>query len=177
MSSDDARTQVSPAFRIYITFHALGNFYPVVDLGLTQLYRSRVQMKALFQNIRALTALVLLIFALFLSFDGFPGAIVSWLGGGLVMTGYTGSISTITHENTGDGKLTAGMRILVISVGFAIASFGSAMIDWGGLTSVTLTDTFTLPFRETGILFGIAGGLYNVDEQLLVSATSKIKKD
>ena len=134
-------------------------------------------MKTLFQNIRALTALVLLIFALFLSFDGFPGAIVSWLGGGLVMTGYTGSISTITYENTGEGKLTTGMRILVISVGFAIASFGSAMIDWGGLTSVTLTDTFTVPFRETGILFGIAGGLYNVDGQRLVSATSKIKKD
>ena len=134
-------------------------------------------MKALFQNIRALTALVLLIFALFLSFDGFPGAIVSWLGGGLVMTGYTGSISTIIHENIGEGKLTTGMQILVISVGFAIASFGSAMIDWGGLTSVTLTDTFTVPFRETGILFGIAGGLYNVDRQLLVSATAKVKKD
>ena len=134
-------------------------------------------MKALFQNFRALTGLVLLIFALFLSFDGFPGAMVSWLGGGVVMSGYTGSIATITHEDTGEGKLTAGMRILIISVGFAIASFGSAMIDWGGLTSVTLSDTFTVPFRETGILFGIAGGLYNVDRQLLVSTTSKVKKD
>lgn len=134
-------------------------------------------MKALFQNIRALTGFALLIFALFHTFDGFPGAMLSWLGGGLVMTGYTGSISTITHENTGEGKLTAGMRILVISVGFAIASFGSAMIDWGGLTSITLSDTFTVPFRETGILLGITGGLYNVDGQLLVSATSTIKKD
>ena len=134
-------------------------------------------MNAFFQNIRALTGFVLLIFALFLTFDGFPGAMLSWLGGGVVMTGYTGSIATITHEDTGEGKLTAGMRILVISVGFAIASFGSAMIDWGGLTSVTLSDTFTVPFRETGILFGIAGGLYNVDGQLLVSATSTIKRD
>ena len=134
-------------------------------------------MNAFFQNIRALTGFALLIFALFLTFDGFPGAMLSWLGGGVVMTGYTGSIATITHEDTGEGKLTAGMRILVISVGFAIASFGSAMIDWGGLTSVTLSDTFTVPFRETGILFGIAGGLYNVDGQLLVSATSTIKKD
>ena len=134
-------------------------------------------MKALFQNIRALTGFVLLIFALFLTFDGFPGAMLSWLGGGVVMTGYTGSIATITHEDTGEGKLTTGMRILVISVGFAIASFGSAMIDWGGLTSVTLSDSFTVPFRETGILFGIAGGLYNVDGQLLVSATSTIKRD
>jgi hypothetical protein len=165
------------AFHIYITFHALGDFCPVVDLGFIQLYRSRVQMKALFQNFRALTGLVLLIFALFLSFDGFPGAMVSWLGGGVVMSGYTGSIATITHEDTGEGKLTAGMRILVISVGFAIASFGSAMIDWGGLTSVTLSDTFTVPFRETGILFGIAGGLYNVDRQLLASATAKVKND
>ena len=134
-------------------------------------------MNGFFQNIRALTGFVLLIFALFLTFDGFPGAILSWLGGGVVMTGYTGSIATITHENTGEGKLNAGMRILVISVGFAIASFGSAMIDWGGLTSVTLSDTFTVPFRETGILFGIAGGLFNVDGKLLTSATSTIKKD
>ena len=134
-------------------------------------------MKALFQNIRALTGFALLIFALFLTFDGFPGAMLSWLGGGIVMTGYTGSIATITHENTGEGKLNAGTRILVISVGFAIASFGSAMIDWGGLTSVTLSDTFTVPFRETGILFGIAGGLFNVDGQLLTSATTTIKKD
>ena len=82
-------------FHIYITFYALGDFCPVVDLGLIQLYRNRVQMKALFQNFRALTGLVLLIFALFLSFDGFPGAMVSWLGGGVVMTGYTGSIATL----------------------------------------------------------------------------------
>ena len=134
-------------------------------------------MNAFFQNIRALTGFVLLIFALFLTFDGFPGAMLSWLGGGIVMTGYTGSIATITHEDTGEGKLTAGMRILVISVGFAIASFGSAMIDWGGLTSITLSETFTVPFRETGILFGIAGGLFNVDGKLLTSATSTIKKD
>ena len=132
-------------------------------------------MKALFQNIRALTGFALMMFALFLTFDGFPGAMLSWLGGGVVMTGYTGSIATITHEDTGEGKLTAGMRILVISVGFAIASFGSAMINWGGLTSVTLSDTFTVPFRETGILLGIAGGLYNVDGSLLVSATSKTR--
>ena len=134
-------------------------------------------MKSLFQNVRALTGFVLLMFALFLTFDGFPGAMLSWLGGGVVMTGYTGSIATITHEDTGEGKLTAGMRILVISVGFAIASFGSAMINWGGLTSVTLSDAFTVPFRETGILFGIAGGLFNVDGKLLTSATSTIKKD
>lgn len=134
-------------------------------------------MNAFFQNIRALTGFVLLIFALFLTFDGFPGAMLSWLGGGIVMTGYTGSIATITHEDTGEGKLTAGMRILVISVGFAIASFGSAMIDWGGLTSITLSETFIVPFRETGILFGIAGGLFNVDGKLLTSATSTIKKD
>ena len=134
-------------------------------------------MNAFFQNIRALTGFVLLIFALFLTFDGFPGAMLSWLGGGVVMTGYTGSIATITHEDTGEGKLTAGMRILVISVGFAIASFGSAMIDWGGLTSITLSETFIVPFRETGILFGIAAGLFNVDGKLLTSATSTIKKD
>ena len=95
LSSDGARTQLTLAFLIDITFHSLGDFCPVIDLGLTQLYRSKVQMKAPFQNICALTALVLLVFALFLSFDGFPGAMVSWLGGGVVMTGYTGSIATL----------------------------------------------------------------------------------
>ena len=102
-------------------------------------------MKSLFQNVRALTGFVLLMFALFLTFDGFPGAMLSWLGGGVVMTGYTGSIATITHEDTGEGKLTAGMRILVISVGFAIASFGSALFNFVKLEfSLVSTAVYTM---------------------------------
>ena len=34
----------------------------------------------------------------------------------------------------------------------------------GGLWSVTFFDSFTVPFRETGILIGIACGLYNIDK-------------
>ena len=129
-------------------------------------------MVGLIQSLRALVGLVLFVLALLLSFKGFPLGLLSWLGGGVVMTGYTGSVATITHEDTGQGKQGPWTRIAVISLGFAIASLGSAMVDWGGLLSVTAFDSITIPFRETGIVFGIFGGLFNVDRTIYGAANS-----
>ena len=129
-------------------------------------------MVSLIQSVRALLGLILLVFSFYLTFNGFPGALLSWLGGGVVITGYTGSISTITHEDTGMGHQGPWSRIAIISVGFAIASLGSAMIEWGGLVSVSVGQSITIPFRETGIILGIVGGLFNVDKTLYVSGTS-----
>ena len=55
----------------------------------------------LLHSVRALLGLTLFIWSLFLSFDGFPGALLSWLGGGIVLIGYTGSIATLTHNDQG----------------------------------------------------------------------------
>ncbi|ABB35422.1 hypothetical protein [Synechococcus sp. CC9605] len=115
------------------------------------------------QSARVLVGMVLFIWSVFLSFNGFPGALVSWLGGGVVLAGYNTSIASICYKDIGSGPVGSWSRIGTICVGFAIASLGSAMIGWGGLWSVSIGNSFTIPFRETGILFGIAGGLYNID--------------
>ena len=128
------------------------------------------------QSARALVGLVMLVFSVFLSFKGFPLALLSWLGGGVVLMGYSVAIATITHEDTGQGKEGSGSRFLRICVAFAVASLGAAMVRWGGLWSISIGN-FTIPFRETGILFGIAGGLWNIDKTLYVGGQPVVKKD
>ena len=74
------------------------------------------------------------------------------------------AIATITHEDTGQGKEGPPDRFLGICLAFAIAFFGAAMVEWGGLWSVTFFDTLNIPFRETGIVCGIVYGLFNIDK-------------
>tara|TARA_B100001063_G_scaffold192487_1_gene183744 strand:+ start:1779 stop:2186 length:408 start_codon:yes stop_codon:yes gene_type:complete len=120
------------------------------------------------QSVRGFLGFSLFVLAVLMTFDGFPGALLSWLGGGVVAMAYTVAIATITHEDTGQGKESAGTRFLRICVAFAIASLGAAMVEWGGLWSVTFFDSFTVPFRETGILVGIACGLFNIDKDTVI---------
>ena len=51
------------------------------------------------------------------------------------------------------------------------------MVEWGGLWSVSFFDSFTVPFRETGILIGIACGLLNIDKSLVGTGQPDSKKD
>ena len=127
------------------------------------------------QSVRGLTGVFLLVIAVLMTFDGFPGALVSWLGGGVVCIGYSVAIATITHEDTGQGKEGALPRFLRICIAFAIASLGAAMIEWSGLWSVSFFDAFTVPFRETGILIGIACGLFNIDKTSMVTGMNQEK--
>ena len=110
--------------------------------------------------------MALFIWSLFLTFNGFPGALLSWLGGAIVMIGYTGSIATLTHSDQG---LSGVQRFIAICAGFALASLGSAMVVWGGLVSVTISDAFTIDFRAAGCVVGIVGGLFNIDREIIKS--------
>ena len=104
------------------------------------------------------------VLALLMTFKGFPGGLLSWLGGGVVTVAYSVAIATITHEDTGQGKEGPRDRFLRICLAFAIASFCAAMVEWGGLWSVTFFDTLNIPLRETGIVIGIVCGLFNIDK-------------
>ena len=115
------------------------------------------------QSVRGFAGLFLFVLAVLMTFDGFTGALLSWLGGGVVCIGYSVAIATITHEDTGQGKEGALPRFLRICVAFAIASLGAAMVTWGGLISVTMFDNITISFRSTGALIGIVCGLLNID--------------
>ena len=118
----------------------------------------------LLHSVRALLGLTLFIWSLFLSFDGFPGALLSWLGGGIVLIGYTGSIATLTHNDQG---MTGVQRFIAICIGFALASLGAAIVVWGGLVSVTIADFLTIDFSTAGIVLGIVGGLFNIDKTFI----------
>ena len=120
------------------------------------------------QLVRGFVGFWLFVLAILMTFQGFPDALLSWLGGGVVAVAYTVAISTITHEDIGQGKETASTRFIRICIAFAIASVGAAMVEWGGLWSVSFYDAFTIPFRETGILIGIAGGLFNIDKATML---------
>ena len=91
--------------------------------------------------------------------------------------GYSVAVATITHEDTGQGKEGSGTRFIRICIAFPVASLGAAMIEWGGLWSVTFFDAFTIPFRETGIIVGIAGGLFNIDKTTVILGSQQATKN
>ena len=121
-------------------------------------------MNQFLQTVRGLVGVGLLVFAVMMTFDGFPGALVSWFGGGIVCVAYSVAIATITHEDIGQGKEGPRDRFLRICLAFAIANLGAAMVGWGGLVSVSLGDAITIGFREAGIVIGIICGLFNIDK-------------
>lgn len=115
----------------------------------------------LLQSVRGLVALALFVMCASLSFQGFPGALVSLLGALLVLTGYTGSISTMCHTDTYAGK-NPWPRFGTICAGFAIASIGAAVINWGGLATINL-GSIPVDLKGVSIVGGIIGGLFNID--------------
>ena len=117
----------------------------------------------LLQFIRGFGGFILFVVSVVMTFKGFPFALLSWFGGGVITVAYTVAISTMTHEDVGHGKDSPRDRFIRICLGFAIASLGAAMVEWGGLISIGVGGSFVIPFRETGILIGIASGLYNID--------------
>ena len=118
-------------------------------------------MVALLQATRGLVGFVLSCAALVLSFKGFPFAFFSLFGSALVLMGYQVAIASICHTDAG-GSTSAGGRFITICIAFAIASVGSAVIDWGGLISINFGD-LTFSLRWLGIGMGILGGLWNID--------------
>jgi len=120
------------------------------------------------QSLCGFVGFALFVLALLMTFKGFPGGLLSWLGGGVVTVGYGVATATITHEDTGQGIDIPFVRFARICVAFAIASLGAAMVEWGGLLSVTFYDTLNIPFRETGIVIGIFCGLFNIDKTTFV---------
>ena len=124
-------------------------------------------MTSILQSVRGFVGFALLVLSVMMTFSGFPGALLSWLGGGVLCMGYTVAIATIAHADVGSGLEGPGARFLHICAAFAVASLGAAMVTWGGLLSVTFLDSLTVPFRETGIVIGIVGGLFNIDKTLV----------
>ena len=129
------------------------------------------------QSVRGLFGFVAFVLSVIMTFDGFPLALLSWLGAGVMMVGYTVAIATITHEDVGSGKEGSVARFIRICLAFAIASVGGAMVGWGGLLSVSFFDSITIGFRETAIITGIICGLFNIDKSWQSPAIQPMKEE
>ena len=127
------------------------------------------------QSVRGLGGFTLFVLAGLMTFDGFPGALLSWFGGGIVCVGYSVAIATMTHEDVGSGKEGPGPRLLRICLAFAIASLGAQVVVWGGLVSVSLGSAITIGFREAGIVIGILCGLFNIDKTTVIPGSPQTK--
>ena len=128
------------------------------------------------QSVRALVGLVLFVISLLITFDGSPGALLSWLGGGVVTLGYTVAIASITHEDIGNGRKGPGTRFSLICIAFAVASIGKAMVEWGN-TNIILFGEVVVNFIEVGVLLGIICGLFNIDKKSASPAIQPSQKD
>jgi len=83
----------------------------------------------------------------------------------MVLTGYQVAISTLTHSDspTGSGAMT---RFVTICSAFALVSIGNAVIQWGGLVSINAGSAL-IDLKTAGVIIGIAGGLFNIDKELI----------
>ena len=119
-------------------------------------------MRVFVSSARTLIGFATLVMCLILSFKGFPLAMVSWLGAGVAMTGYTGAFTTIFHNNS-DSPSTPVGKFLTVCIGFAIASIGGAVIDWGGLVTINI-GKFPINLQYISVLVGILSGVFNIDK-------------
>ena len=117
---------------------------------------------------RIVIGLLLFIWTLSLSFSGFPLGLISWLGAAVYMVGWGTAIACVFHNevNVREGRISSGQRFIRACIGFAMAGLGLAMINWGGLISVTFSDTITLDFQLVAGWLGTFAGLFNVDREM-----------
>jgi len=111
--------------------------------------------------VRGFICLLVFLSCIALSFKGFPLGIISFVGFMIVITGWTRAISAMFHPM----GATTLRRLLVIFIGFAIASLGRAIIDWGGLAFINIGD-LKISIGQMGAYIGLLGGLVNLDKSM-----------
>ena len=128
------------------------------------------------QSVRVLVGLVTFVISVLITFDGSPGALLSWLGGGVVTLGNTVAIASITHEDIGSVRQGPATRFILICIAFAVAFFGKAMVEWGN-TNIILFGEVVVNFIEVGVVLGIICGLFNIDKKWASPATQPSQKE
>lgn len=126
---------------------------------MDSLFHSRKLKKISF--VRAFICLLIFLSCITLSFKGFPLGIISFIGFMIVITGWTPAISAMFHPM----GATTLRRLLVIFIGFALASLGRAIIDWGGLAFINIGD-LKISIGQMGACIGLIGGLVNLDKSM-----------
>jgi hypothetical protein len=124
------------------------------------------------KEIRNMLCLIVLVACIVLSFKGFPFGIISFIGFLTGLTGWTAAISAICHPMGSRGL----RRLFTIFLGFAIASAGRAIVNWGGLASIG-TGGFTLSVANLGAYIGVFGGLLNLDKSMHITNDMSPRRD
>ena len=129
-----------------------------------------IAMRNLIESARALIGLALFVICLVLSFKGFPLALVSLTGSLLMLIACTQGVAAIFHKEESSMTLGANYssdssssRFIRVCIAFAIAAFGSVVINWGGLASINIGQ-LTLDFKVIAVAIGVLGGLVNIDK-------------
>jgi len=130
-----------------------------------------IAMRNLIESARALIGLALFVICLVLSFKGFPLALVSLTGSLLMLIACTQGVAAIFHKEESPMTLGANYssdssssRFIRVCIAFAIAAFGSVVINWGGLASINIGQ-LTLDFKVIAVAIGVLGGLVNIDKR------------
>ena len=107
--------------------------------------------------------------SLVFTFNGFPAALLSYLGFITISVGCSSAIAPLFYRN----ELTKSQRFATIFMGCLLAVIGRAMISWGGLVSITVANIIAFDLMITGMALGILCGVYNVDNQMVVTRTNQ----
>ena len=70
-------------------------------------------------------------------------------------------LSSDTHGTYAGDKPWS--RFWTICAGFAIASLGAGIINWGGLASINF-GSLTVDLKAVSVVGGVIGGLFNIDK-------------
>jgi hypothetical protein len=124
------------------------------------------------QAIRNFICFLVLVACIVLSFKGFPFGLISFIGFLTGATGWTAAISAICHPMGARGS----RRLFTIILGFAIASLGRAIVNWGGLAFINIGD-LPISVANLGAYMGVFGGLFNVDKSMHIANENPQKSD
>ena len=118
------------------------------------------------QSIRNFLAIAIIFPCFALTFQGFPGALISYLGFVGVLTAWTVFICALVHPHNCSKKYRFGVLLLTVIIFFA----SSSIINLGGLARINISifnNNFDIWLNQFGTLLGIFGGIYDVDNSML----------
>ena len=113
--------------------------------------------------LRNLFAAAILLPCFVLTFQGFPGALISYVGFMGVLTAWTVFLSALFHPYRCSKKYRFGVLLLAVVIFFV----SSSIINVGGLARIG-TALFWMNIdiwlNEIGILLGVFGGVFDLDK-------------
>ena len=117
------------------------------------------------QKIRNIAAIAILFPCLVLTFQGFPLALISYLGFIGTLSAVTVLICAIFHPMNSPKSVRVG----VLFFGVLILIGSIVLINLGGLTKIGIEffdDQVDIWLADTGIILGLFGGIFNVDKSM-----------